>query len=57
MRGSNLELVRSGVLQLRIHRQCWPKDFKDRLVPRSQLGSIQGNEKHKTHPHQGWVLC
>jgi len=35
-------------LQETISRECWSGDSKARLVPRSQLGSIQGNEKHTT---------
>src|SRR2546428_84548 len=35
-------------LQETISRECWSGDSKARLVPRSQLGSIQGNDKHTT---------
>src|SRR2546428_13075377 len=35
-------------LQETISRECWSGDSEARLVPRSQLGSIQGNEKHTT---------
>src|SRR5207245_6068279 len=35
-------------LQETISGECWSGDSKARLVPRSQLGSIQGNEKHTT---------
>src|SRR6266571_8831584 len=31
-----------------ISRECWSGDSKARLVPRPQLGSIQGNDKHTT---------
>jgi len=35
-------------LQETISRECWSGDSEARLVPRSQLGSIQGNDKHTT---------
>ena len=35
-------------LQETISRECWSGDSKARLVPRPQLGSIQGNDKHTT---------
>src|SRR5438094_10110352 len=35
-------------LQETISRECWSGDSEARLVPRPQLGSIQGNDKHTT---------